>query len=226
MGGAQPSEGWKSMIVDQWETDLAVTAAASAGAAEGEQPGPIGQLLVQNRLDELVRTVQEDLALLQAQQERGISSLGGAIEQIGGELNAVRNQLFALARPLLAAQAAATPAPDPQTAEARERAEIEARFERLEKQVSLLMRGLDSMDGLRYQSDVHTRALARLTDLLGEVVKPKPIEGLDALQLAVASLEHTHYRTTRMQSIALTLIGLGITPGIGAMAWLLVRGGL
>jgi uncharacterized coiled-coil protein SlyX len=181
--------------------------------------------LAENRIDELVRTIQEELMLLQAQQECGIATLGGAIEQIGAELSAVRSQLSALAEPLLAAQPGTSPATEVRSAEERERAEIQARFDRLEKQVAVLMRGLDSVDGLRYQSDVHTRALARLTDLLGEVARPRPIEGLDTLQLAVASLENTQHRTTRVQTMALTVLGLGMTPGLAALIWLVVRGG-
>jgi hypothetical protein len=213
------------MILDQWETDLAVVAATGEAAVEGGQPGGVGQPRAQSRTDEMIRTIQEDLALLQAQQECGISTLGGALEQIGVELSAVRGQLSALAEPLLAAQTATSAANELHTAEERERVEIQARFDRLEKQVAVLMRGLDSVDGLRYQSDVHTRALARLTDLLGEVVRPKPIEGLDTLQLAVASLEYTQRRTTRVQTIALSMIGLGMTPGLAALVWLMVRGG-
>jgi hypothetical protein len=213
------------MILDQWETDLAVAAASGTAAVEGGQPGEIEQPRARSRTDEMIRTIQEDLALLQAQQECGISTLGGALEQIGLELSAVRGQLSALAEPLLAAQTATSAATELHTAEERERLEIQARFDRLEKQVAVLMRGLDSVDGLRYQSDVHTRALARLTDLLGEVVRPRPIEGLDTLQLAVASLDHSQRRTTRVQTIALSMIGLGMTPGLAALVWLVVRGG-
>jgi hypothetical protein len=88
------------------------------------------------------------------------------------------------------------------------------------------MRGLDSVDALRYQSDVHTRALARLTDLLGEVVRPRPVEGLEPLQQAVAALERGQRRDARFQAVTLSLLGVGVTPGIGALVWLILRGGL
>jgi hypothetical protein len=132
------------------------------------------------------------------------------------EIGAVRAQLAALAEPLLAAQSVTT---EHLVAE-RERAELEARFERLERQVSLLVRGLDSVDTLRYQSDVHTRALARLTDLLGEVVRPRPVEGLEALQRSVATLEAGQRQQSRAQLMGFVLLGVGLLPGVAALAWL------
>jgi uncharacterized coiled-coil protein SlyX len=213
------------MIVDQWETGLteAEVPALEPGPRRNGTPGPVGQLPGQQVLDAAVRSLQEDLASLQAQQERGISSLGGALEHLGQELSLVRTQLAALAEPLLAAQSAPTQDSQSLSPEERERVENRQRLERLERQVALLMRGLDSVESLRYQSDVHTRALARLTDLLGEVVKPKPVEGLAALQLAVASLAEGQRRASRLQTISLALLGIGLTPGIGALAWLLLR---
>jgi uncharacterized coiled-coil protein SlyX len=211
------------MIARPWETEIEVQEDGEdslPAPRQRSQPSPIGHLLSQNLLDEAVRALQEDLAMLQAEQERGLGSLGGALEQIGQEIGAVRAQLSALAEPLLNAQPTL-----PAEVEA-ERAEIEQRFERLEKQVGLLMRGMDSVDALRYQSDVHTRALARLTDLLGEVVRPRPVEGLEPLQHAVAALERSQRRDARFQLIALSLLGVGVAPGIGALVWLLLRSGL
>jgi hypothetical protein len=135
----------------------------------------------------------------------------------------VRAQLSALAEPLLA-RAAAPELDGDEWASERQQAEIERRFERIEKQVALLVRGMDSVDTLRYQSDVHTRALARLTDLLSEVLKPKPVEGMLELQRAVIALEAGQQRTSRVQVLALSLLGVGLTPGIGALAWLILRG--
>ena len=215
------------MIVRQWENGLEEHGEETVRAPRlRSEPSPIGQLLGQNLLDDAVRALQEDLALLQAEQERGLGSLGGTLEQIGQELGAVRTQLAALAEPILTAHASAATSGDSDAQRDRERAELESRFDRLEKQVALLMRGMDSVDQLRYQSDVHTRALARLTDLLGEVVRPRPVEGLEPLQEAVISLERSQRQNGRLQVVALSLLGLGMTPGIGALTWLLLRGGL
>ena len=214
------------MIARPWETETGVEEDGDGSPRAPRlrsEPSPIGQLLSQNLLDEAVRALQEDLAMLQADQERGLGSLGGALAQIGEEIGAVRTQLSALAEPLLNAQAAGPPL---EAETERERVELELRFERLEKQVGLLMRGMDSVDTLRYQSDVHTRALARLTDLLGEVVRPRPVEGLEPLQQAVIALERSQRRDAKVQVIALSLLGIGVTPGIGALAWLLLRSGI
>ena len=214
------------MIVRPWETEVEDNGEESPRAPRPRsEPSPLGQLLGQNSFDEAVRALQEDLAMLQVEQERRLGSLGGALEEIGQEIAAVRAQLAALAEPLLNARAAGG-STGAETERERERAETQLRFDRLEKQVGLLMRGLDSVDSLRYQSDVHTRALARLTDLLGEVVRPRPLEGLEPLQQAVASLEARQRREARFQVIALSLLGVGMTPGIGALAWLLLRSGL
>src|SRR6266542_453583 len=175
-----------------------------------------------NRVDDSLRALQEDLAMLQAEQERGLSSLGGALEHIGLELGAVRTQLTALTEPLLAGLAD-KPGLESEPGEQGELAEAQMRFERLEKQLGLLMRGLDAVEGLRYQSDVHTRALARLTDLLGEVMQPKPIEGLEMLKQSVAALEHGQRRNARIQMIALAIFGLGLSPGLVARVWLWLR---
>jgi uncharacterized coiled-coil protein SlyX len=215
------------MMLRQWETELTEVGEVplEPPARLGSQSGPARPLLGQVVLDKAVQALQEDLALLQTEQERGLNTLGGALAHINEELTAVRDQLAALAEPLLAAK---TP-PDAAAANVesvfdRRQAETEARFERLEKQVALLIRGMDTVDTLRFQSDVHTRALARLTDLLGEVVKPKPIEGLEPLQKAVASLEQTQQRSTRLQTAALVILGVGLTPGLGALGWLILRG--
>lgn len=216
-----------SMIARQWDAELDQHGEEAVRAPRlRSQPSPIGQLLGQNLLDDAVRALQEDLALLQAEQERGLGSLGCTLEQIGQELSAVRTQLTALAEPLMTAHAAGGDGPaEAELARERERAAVEARFERIEKQVALLVRGMDSVDQLRYQSDVHTRALARLTDLLGEVVRPRPVEGLEPLQEAVAALERSQRQSSRLQVAALSLLGLAVTPGIGALTWLILRGG-
>jgi uncharacterized coiled-coil protein SlyX len=217
------------MIARQCDTGIggSEAEAVDAGAPPRSESSPLDDLFSERMLDEAMRLLQEDLAILQAEQERGLGALGGTLDRIGQELNAVRAQLAALAEPLLTVQLSAA---DAQTGSeeqlSRERQEIEQRFERIERQVALLVRGMDSIDGLRYQSDVHTRALARLTDLIGEVVRPRPIEGLEPLQQAVSALERSHKRSTRLQLIALSVIGLGLTPGIGALAWILLRGGL
>ena len=217
------------MIARQWDTGIggSEAEAVDAVAPPRSESSPLDDLFSERMLDEAMRLLQEDLAILQAEQERGLGALGGTLDRIGQELNAVRAQLAALAEPLLTVQLSAA---DAQTGSeeqlSRERQEIEQRFERIERQVALLVRGMDSIDGLRYQSDVHTRALARLTDLIGEVVRPRPIEGLVPLQQAVSALERSHKRSTRLQLIALSVIGLGLTPGIGALAWILLRGGL
>src|SRR5919197_3974719 len=123
------------MMARQWEAEL------NAGEDElpqppprlREPPSPIGQLLGQNLLDEAVRALQEDLAMLQAEQERGLVSINGTLEQIGQELSAVRAQLIALTEPILSAQASVAPAGQESEAEReRERDETELRFERLE----------------------------------------------------------------------------------------------
>ena len=188
-----------------------------------KQTSPIGQLLGQNMLDEAVRALQEDLAMLQAEQERGLSSLGGALQQIGQELGAVRTQLSALAEPLLAARPGLVPADSQREVDG---VAVDLRLERLEKQAALLMRGLDTVDGLRHQSEVHTRALARLTDLVGEAVRPKPVEGLEELQQAVAAVEVSQRKQARTGRIASVLLGLGLTPGLGALVWLLLQRGV
>lgn len=213
------------MIARQWESETDTAPEERAELAPEprlrEHASPISQLLGQNMLDEAVRALQEDLALLQAEQERSLGSLNGTLEQIGQELGAVRAQLTALAEPLLNGQVARGGEAESE----RERTEIQLRLERLEKQVTVLMRGMDAVDSLRYQSDVHTRALARLTDLLGEVVRPKPVEGLEPLKEAVTALERSQRRTARFQVALMALLGIGITPGLGALAWLVAQRG-
>src|SRR5207249_7256945 len=135
---------------------------------------------------------------------------------IGQELGAVRTQLSALAEPLFAARPGLAPADSQREVD---RVALDPRLERLEKQVALLMRGLDTVDGLRHQSEVHTRALARLTDLVGEAVRPKPVEGLEELRQAVAALEVNQRKQARARRIASVLLGLTLTPALGALVW-------
>jgi uncharacterized coiled-coil protein SlyX len=213
-----------TMTSQSWTSGLAgaqppVAAPPATEGLTGEDPA--GPLLPDASLDASVRSLQEDLALLHADQERALGTVNGNLVQLGEEIGAVRAQLAALAEPLLAAQGLSAEHVSHVSTE-RERAEVEARFERLERQVSLLVRGLDSVDTLRYQSDVHTRALARLTDLLGEVVRPRPIEGLEALQKAVATLEAGQRRQSRAQLVGFALLGVGLLPGVGALAWLAI----
>jgi hypothetical protein len=214
------------MIARQFETEApeAGDEPLSPTPRLREQMSPIGHLLSRNLLDEAVRALQEDLALLQAEQQRGLRSLGGTLEQLGKEFEAVRCQLAVLTEPLLVAhQGLAGAAAESDPERVAERTEVHLRFERLEKQVALLMRGMDAVDGLRYQSEVHTRALARLTDLITEVVKPRPPEGLLALEETVQAMERAQRRAARFQLVAASLLGLGLTPGLAALVWLLLR---
>ena len=227
-----------SVIASDLETDPAESdpEPQRRESCRRDQPSPIGQLLGQNLLDEAVRALQEDLALLQAQQERGLSLLGGALEHIGQELGAVRSQLT-----VLAAQRGPGPVePGANPHHAGERAETLAHFERLDRQVALLIRGMDTVDGLRHQSDVHTHALARLTALVGELAQPRPVEGLQPLQQAVTTLElavaalrqenarldQGQLRAAGLQGITFAVLGLAATPGLAALAWLLLHRGL
>src|SRR5919199_7015400 len=105
--GPDCAGGLHAMIVRQWETELEENAAEAVRTPRlRSEPSPIGQLLGQNLLDDAVRALQEDLAMLQAGQERGLDSLGGALAQIGQEIGAVRAQLAVLAEPIMKAQAA------------------------------------------------------------------------------------------------------------------------
>src|SRR5438874_4795657 len=88
------------------QLETAVSEAANVflqtDSASDQRPDSIGEILRQHEAEEALRGLQEDLALLQAEQERGLHSLGGALEQLGEELGAVRAQLAAMAEPLLA----------------------------------------------------------------------------------------------------------------------------
>lgn len=214
------------MITSEWETDLAEAEGARLETEPGEaaEPGLVDTRAEMPAIEGSVRELREELAMLQAEQERGLDSLGGALQQIGHELSIVRTQLAALAEPILAGDSASEAAAAETTPKTdHERAETEQRLERIERQVALLLRGLDSVEGLRHQSDVHTRALARLTDLLGEVVRPRPVEGLAPLQLAVAALEESQQRQARLQTATLVAFGLGLLPGLVALGWLIAR---
>jgi hypothetical protein len=221
------------MIARQLNTDIPETGEDQFQPSPRlrDQISPIGHLLSQNLLDEAVRSLQEDLAMLQAEQQRGLNSLGGALDHLNHEVGAVRSQLSLLTEPRLLAQQ--TPVAAPSDAEASpddtrdsrypSRAETDLQFDRIEKQIALLMRGMDAVDVLRYQSDVHTRALARLTDLLGEVVKPRQPEGFAELELAVRTMESSQRRSARTQLMAFSILGLGLAPGIGALTWMILR---
>src|SRR5262245_34528850 len=106
MASVSPGRAPDSMMARQLEA--AVSAAADdllkseSGTSGGA--GTVEQILDAEPVDGALRVLQEDLAMLQAEQERGLSSLGGAIGQIGVELGAIRTQLTALAEPLLATQ--------------------------------------------------------------------------------------------------------------------------
>jgi hypothetical protein len=212
------------MIARQWDHELddATVALPQPGSRLRDQPSPIGPMLGQNLLDEPVRALQEDLALLQAEQERGLDTVNGTLERIGRELAGMRAQIDALST--LSVAAPVVPAESESGVESTTAPETNVRFERLEQQVGMLARGMESVELLRYQSDVHTRALARLTDLLGEVVRPKPVEGLAELQHAVAVLEEGQRRTARRQVVALSMVSVGLMPGLGAVVWLVARG--
>jgi uncharacterized coiled-coil protein SlyX len=235
--------GPSDMITSDLETDLTGSGQEPRRRESRrlEQPSPISHLLAQSLLDEAVRALQEDLAMLQAEQERGLSSLDGALEHIGQELDAVRSQLTALAEPLLAARSGIGPGePGADPHHVGERAETLAHFERLDRQVALLVRGMDTVDRLRHQSDVHTGALARLTVLVGELARPRPVEGLQNLQQAVTALEQAvaalrqdharldqnRVRAAGLQRITFALLGLAATPGLAALVWLTLQRGL
>lgn len=180
-----------------------------------EQPSPIGQLLGQHMLDEAVRALQEDLALLQAGQEQGLHALSAAVGRMVQELGSVREQLGTLG------QIEMSPG-GPAIAEA-EFAALMGRVEQAERQVLLLLRGMETIDGLRHQVGVHTQAIARLTDLLTLSLQPRPVEGLEELWQSVAQIERRQVRLDRVQLLALGLTALSALPGLGALLWLLAR---
>jgi hypothetical protein len=166
-------------------------------------------------LDDAVRALQEDLALLQAGQERGMSALGSAMARLVEELGEVRSRVSALGE--LGSSAAATPA-----AEA-EWTTLLARVDQSERQVMLLLRGMETLDGLRHQVNIHTQAIGRLTDLVVIASQPRPIEGLEALQQTVALLQKSQASQQRLQVLSLAVAALGALPGIGALVWLAAR---
>jgi hypothetical protein len=153
-----------------------------------------------------------------------LGSLGTTLDRIGQEVGSVRTQLAALAEPLLAAQVSAEAAAGGPGSESEQAtAERDLRLERLEGQVALLVRTIETVDGLRYQSDVHTRALARLTDLLSEVIRPKPDETLESLKQTLCVVEESQRRTGRRLVLVLALFAVGAVPGLAALAWMLIN---
>ncbi|MCC7103884.1 MAG: hypothetical protein IT307_01960 [Chloroflexi bacterium] len=207
-----------TMTAQPWDvltTELRDEEPGEVGPRLRKQPSPIGQLLGQNMLDDAVRALQEDLALLQAGQERGISALGSAMARLIEELGEVRSRIGALGE--LGNSSAATPA-----AEA-EWAALLTRVDRSERQVMLLLRGMETLDGLRHQVSIHTQAIGRLTDLVAIASQPRPIEGLEALQQTVALLQQSQAGQQRFQVLSLAVAALGALPGVGALVWLAVR---
>lgn len=240
------------MIVRPWETDtdeaVSEVDPARTGPRLREQTSPIGQILGQNLLDAAVREIQQDLANLQAEQGRSIESLSGTLNQIAQELTSVRDQLTALREDAPADQRTALPAVN----EARplELDQTNERVERLERQLGLVLRGVDSFDALRAQAEVHTRAIGRLTEIVADteprldLLRDDAAEtaselrrataGLDrrldsaeqgqhGFELALSALERRERRTEGARRLAYALLTLGLTPGLAAAVWLVLQ---
>lgn len=194
-------------------------------ATDLEDPAvSINRQLNQGLLEEGIEVLRADLVVLQTEQERGLGSLSATLDRIGQDVGSVRIQLAALAEPLLTAQVGAdTAAGEPGSESGSLSFEAQLRLERLESQVTLLVRSMEAVDGLRYQSDVHTRALARLTDVLSEVVRPKPDGALESVKQALNNLEESQRGTGRRLVFALALLAVGVAPGLAALAWLVIN---
>jgi hypothetical protein len=236
------------MIVRPWdaETDESGQEAerSTGGPRLREQTSPIGQIVGQNLLDAAVREIHQELAAIQAEQERSINALSGTLSQIAQELVSVRGQLGSLSEPLLEAA----------RSESVERggADLDGtreRIERAERQVSLLIRGLDSVDALRAQVEVHNRAIGRLTELAADAAPridqvrddlehtsgalqhsvsrlAARLDGdeqaLRGLELTLATAEAGEHRAENNRRLAYALLTLGMTPGLAAALWLVL----
>jgi hypothetical protein len=240
------------MIVRPWDAEADERGQQAdpprAGPRLREQTSPIGQIVGQNLLDEAVRDLHQELAAIQAEQERSVSTISGTLGQIAQELVAVRDQLAALTEPLLRA-VESEPAERGGTnlVELRETRE---RIERAERQVNLLVRGLDSVDALRAQVEVHNRAIGRLTELAADA-SPRVDQLRDDLEQTTGSLQHTVSRLgARLEAgeqtvrgleltlgtaeagarqaengrrLAYALLTLGLTPGLAVAVWVVLQ---
>ena len=240
------------MIVRPWEAETEEEESEAETARTGprlrEQTSPIGQILGQNLLDAAVREIQQELANLQAEQERSIGSLGGTLSQIAQELASVRDQLAGLGEAPSADQRARLSAVD--EVKLAQFDQTHERVERLERQLGLILRGIDSFEALRAQVEVHNRAIGRLTEIVADT-QPRleqlredtaetaselrravarlerrldsDEQSFHGLELAVAALERRERRAESARKLAYALLTLGLTPGLAAAVWLVLQ---
>lgn len=199
------------MIVRPWNVEEGEEMQVEEASLEPTTPrlrehiSPIGQIVGQNLLDAAVQELQAELASLHAEQERSLGSIGEAIGQLARDLNGVRAQLSAQASP-----GEAGPPPQLDGAELRLGLDLaRERLARLERQASLLTSGLDAIDALRAQAEVHGRAIGRLTEIVVDaeqrLTELAPAAELRPTELAHLVDERLTERTARLDLRLLAL---------------------
>jgi hypothetical protein len=102
--------------------------------------------------------------------------------------------------------------------------QLASRLAALEQQVELLRSGLDQLGQLRQDATRQAGAIGQLTEVLELLVARGVSPVAEPLANEVAALADQQRRGAREQATALMMLGLGLAPGFGALAWLLFRG--